>query len=133
MKIEEREEEKIKLPLNPIRRIMEQYSPFTISDDAVRALRDILTEVAYELAFSSAKKHLELNKFRAQQGLKPQWRLSKWSVENSLFTNNFLYLRKNKNWDCAQIEDTIPGSESMSKDEIIAKPDKSTDDQEEVE
>jgi len=114
------------IPLMPIRRIIELYCPYHISTEAVIALRDVLEGIGATIAKNAVKEFKKLNECREKQGLKPLKRLNAWSVENSLFSNNYLYRRKNKNWDCAPIRDIIPGGEKVSAD-IPAKPDRSTD------
>jgi len=124
------------LPLAPIRALLTQDSPFHISDDAVREIRDFLDTVAIDVCKESVKKFTEYNRNREIQGLGKKKRLDGHTVERAIpgVTKN-LYKRLSNNNMGLQPDEVIvnPGGTKMSMDNSTATPDTATNDPWEVE
>ena len=71
------------LPLNPIRLILGQNSPFHISEEAIIATRDLLEYILKQVRVCSIKEFEKLNNDRKKQGLKPLKRLNEWAVKKA--------------------------------------------------
>ena len=124
------------LPLKPIRDLLERDSPYHISDDAVREIRDFLDTIASDICKNSVKEFTIYNKNREIQGLGIKKRLDTHAVKRAIpqVTNN-LYKRFSNNSMGLQLVEMIvnPGGTKMSMDTSTATPDTVTNDPWEVE
>ena len=72
------------LPLQPIRAILAQNSPFHISDEAITTLRDTLEDIIRQVGHESLREFESLNRNRERHGLRALKRLNSWSIERAV-------------------------------------------------
>ena len=124
------------LPLQPIRAILAQNSPFHISDDAVREIRDFLDTIASDICKQSVQEFTKYNRNRKIQGLGIKKRLDAHAVERAipLVTDNIYKRLSHNNMGLQTVEMIVnPGGTKMSMDTSAATPDTATNDLWEVE
>lgn len=124
------------LPLQPIRAILAQNSPFHISDDAVREIRDFLDTIASDICKQSVQEFTKYNKNREIQGLGIKKRLDAHAVERAipLVTDNIYKRLFHNNMGLQPVEVIVnPGGTTMPLGKSTATPDTATNDPWEVE
>lgn len=72
------------LALNPIKTIVKQYCPVSISGEAVRIIRNFLEKIAIEISFQAIKEFEKYNKAREIQRLPIKKRLDALAVERAV-------------------------------------------------
>lgn len=123
-----REKKQKVIPLNPIRKILEQYCSHHISDEAVRKLRDSLEDIAHNISAHAEKEFKRLNECREKQGLRRLKRLNEWAV--FLTIKNIIKGQKDIDTGLQPEEIVNPGGKMHVH--ATAEPDKTTNDQREV-
>ena len=124
------------LPLKPIRDLLTRDSPFHISDDAVREIRDFLDTIASDVCKQSVQEFTKYNKNREIQGLGIKKRLDAHAVERAipLVADNIYKRLSHNNMGLQPVEMIVnPGGTKMSMDTSTATPDTVTNDPREVE
>lgn len=121
------------ISLHSIRKIVEKHCPYHISVEAIIALRDMVEEIASNIAIDAVRKFEELNENREKQGLRRLKRFSPWAIKNSDYNKTIINILKNKNMGLQSQGVATPGGENMPAGINTAKPDnKATNDRREV-
>lgn len=114
------------LPINPIRKILEQNCPYHIREGAIWELKKFLEDIACRISSGAVKEFEKLNKRREKLGLSHLKRLNAWAVKEAY--SNVLKQLTDVEMGLQSNGLASPGGNKMSVQTNATKPKLTTDD-----